>query len=143
MKVAQFKAECRCNFILIFRLNMTNIFNFSQSAKPDTLEPIVHRNAIIPPLDSDVRADVIVVYQNAILCLVVDEMVRPLSLILYTLYHILKKNVSLSLVSYIIINERFCYRFLYPSFGYFSLDIQKNTDYIYLYRVTRKYFIHK
>ena len=84
MEVAQFKAKCRCNFILIFRLNMTNIFNYSQSAKPDTLEPIVHPNAITPPLDPDVRADVIVLYQNAILFMVVEEMVRTLYLILFT-----------------------------------------------------------
>ena len=113
VKVAEFQAECRCNFILIFHLNLTNIFHYSQSAKPDTLEPIVHQNAITPPLDPDVRANVIVIYQNAISCLVVKEMVRLLYLILFTLvFHIPKKNVSLSLVSYIIINERFCYGFL-------------------------------
>ena len=56
---------------------MTNIFYYFQSAKPDTLEPTVHPNAITPPMDPDVRADVIVIYQNAISCLVVEEMVRP------------------------------------------------------------------
>ena len=63
---------------------MTNFFNYSQSAKPDTLEPTVHQNVITPPSDPDVRVDVIVVYQNAILCMVVEEMVRPLYLILFT-----------------------------------------------------------
>ena len=65
----------------------------------------MHQNAITPPLDPDVRANVIVIYQNAISCLVVKEMVRLLYLILFTLvFHIPKKNVSLCLVSYIIIS---------------------------------------